>query len=280
MQTTASISDLRREVETARAKGLRVGCVPTMGALHEGHLSLIRRARQECDYVVATIFVNPTQFGPQEDLSKYPRPLEADLAACRAENIDLVFQPDEQTMYPSGSSTIIDVGGLDTILEGAHRPGHFRGVATVVAKLFNIIWAHDAYFGQKDYQQQLLIRRLCRDLCYPVQINTCPIVRDADGLALSSRNVYLSDKERQAALSLSQSLSLAAESIKNGMTPLEARQTMHSHLKQSPLVEVQYATIADAITLEELEQSRSEMVALIAANIGSTRLIDNQLITG
>ena len=279
MQTAATIDEVRKKVESARAKGLRVGCVPTMGALHEGHLSLIRRARQECDYVVTTIFVNPSQFGPNEDFTKYPRPIEADLEACRLENVDLVFHPDVSTMYPDGASTTVDVGGLDSILEGAHRSGHFRGVATVVAKLFNIVWAHDAYFGQKDYQQQLLIRHLCRDLCYSVRINTCPIIRDPDGLALSSRNIYLSTDERQAALAIPQSLNLGQQSIQSGDTPLEAKRKMLNHLQQSSLLDVQYATIADADTLEELDSSRSKMVALIAAKVGATRLIDNQLIS-
>ncbi|MBM80245.1 MAG: pantoate--beta-alanine ligase [Planctomycetaceae bacterium] len=279
MNTTRLIEEVRDEVEAARARGLRVGCVPTMGALHEGHLSLIRRARQECDYVLTTIFVNPTQFGPSEDLSKYPRPLETDLSLCREEQVDLVFHPDESTMYPPGESTVVDVGGLDSIWEGAHRPGHFRGVSTVVAKLFNIVWAHDAYFGQKDYQQQLLIRRMCKDLCLPVRIQTCPIVRDPDGLALSSRNVYLSDEERQSALALSQSLKLAREQLAAGKEPSAVRAAMLEHLNGTSNVAEQYATVADAETLEELDHVRSEMVALVAAKVGSTRLIDNELIS-
>lgn len=277
--TSEHIAETRRLVADAKARGLTVGCVPTMGALHEGHLSLIEAARRDCGFVVATVFVNPTQFGPGEDFEKYPRPLEADLDACRRAGVHLVFHPQPSTMYPEHDSTIVEVQGLSTILEGEHRPGHFRGVATVVTKLLNIVGADRAYFGQKDYQQQLLIRTMCRDLQMPVQIVTCPIIRDADGLALSSRNVYLSADERQAALALSQSLNLAAEAIAAGHTDLSAiRRRMLDHLAKAGVVRIDYATIADTQTLAELATPQEEMVALVAAHVVQTRLIDNRVI--
>ena len=279
MQTATAIEDIRRAVAAARAAGKRVGLVPTMGALHEGHRSLMRAARRECGFVVATIFVNPTQFGPHEDFDRYPRPIEDDMAICRAEGVDLVYHPAVASIYPAGFSTYIDVEGISTVLEGKFRPGHFRGVATVVLKLFNIAQADVAYFGRKDYQQQMLIRRMCRDLDVPIEIRTCPTIREPDGLALSSRNRYLSESERRSALSLSQALRRARQMLERGEQDVAlVRAAMHETLRAAPGVEIEYATIAHPETLEELAAPLPEMVALIAARLGKTRLIDNEVV--
>jgi len=279
MNIAKSISDVRSAVAAARRDGKKIGLVPTMGALHEGHLSLIRAAREECDHVVVSIFVNPTQFGPHEDLDRYPRPIEEDLRGCSDEGVDLVFYPDETTIYPAGDQTIVEAVGLSTVLEGAHRPGHFRGVATVVLKLLNIIAPDVAYFGRKDYQQQLIIRQMCRDLAVPVEIATCPTIREADGLALSSRNRYLNKSERETALSLNRCLQFACDLVKAGETDLVAvRQQMVKRMRHTPGVELDYATVVDAETLVEVPQSIGRLVALIAARVGTTRLIDNMII--
>ena len=278
--TVQTIDDLRLAVRDARLAGKKIGCVPTMGALHDGHLSLVEAARRETDFVVVTIFVNPTQFGPNEDLEKYPRPLEADLAKCQAAGVDLVFNPDVESVYPAGDSTFVEVPGLSEVLEGAHRPGHFRGVTTIVLKLFNMVQPDIAFFGQKDYQQQLLIRHLVDDLNVPVEIRTCPTVREPDGLALSSRNAYLSPEERQTALALSQALKIASQSLyEEGLSPVEARLRMIEYLSSVPGLVLDYATIADAHSLDEVDKAADEMVALIAARVGTTRLIDNQKIS-
>lgn len=280
LATVQTVDDLRLAVREARQAGKTIGCVPTMGALHDGHLSLIEAARRETDFVVVTIFVNPTQFGPNEDLAKYPRPLEADLAKCRAAGVDLVFNPDVESVYPGGDATFVEVPGVSEVLEGAHRPGHFRGVTTIVLKLFNMVLPDVAFFGQKDYQQQLLIRHLVDDLNVPVEIRTCPTVREPDGLALSSRNAYLSPEERQTALALSQALKIAEQSLRDErQSPAEARARMIEHLTSTPGLVLNYATVADAHSLEELNEASSEMVALIAARVGTTRLIDNQPIS-
>ncbi len=280
LATVQTIEQLRLAVREARQAGKTIGCVPTMGALHDGHLSLVEAARRETDFVVVTIFVNPTQFGPNEDLAKYPRPLEADLAKCRDAGVDLVFNPDVETVYPSVDATFVEVPGLSEVLEGAHRPGHFRGVTTIVLKLFNMVLPDVAFFGQKDYQQQLLIRHLVDDLNVPVHIRTCPTVREPDGLAMSSRNAYLSPEERQTALALSQALKIAEQSLRNdGQSPVEARARMVEHLTSTPGLALDYATVADAHSLEELNEASSKIVALIAARVGTTRLIDNQPIT-
>jgi len=279
MNVVESIAETRKAVAAARRKGKTIGLVPTMGALHEGHLSLMRAARRGTDFVVTSIFVNPTQFGPNEDLAKYPRPLEEDLQACRREEVDLVFHPEVETIYPPGERTFVEVEHFSSILEGAHRPGHFRGVTTVVAKLFNVVAPDIAYFGRKDYQQQLVIRRMCADLAMPVEIVTCPTIREEDGLALSSRNRYLSESERQTALSLSRTLRMACERIKNGEQDLAAvRAKMVEQMTQTNGVELDYATVADVETLEEPATKTGKLVALIAARVGTTRLIDNMVI--
>tara|TARA_R110002072_G_scaffold233795_2_gene391442 strand:+ start:46785 stop:47642 length:858 start_codon:yes stop_codon:yes gene_type:complete len=280
MKTVQTINELRAEVRSARAAGKKIGCVPTMGALHDGHISLVEAATQQTDFVVVTIFVNPTQFAPNEDLSKYPRPLEDDLRKCRDAGVDLVFNPDADTVYPAKDAAFVEVPRCSTTLEGAHRPSHFRGVTTIVLKLFNMVLPDIAFFGQKDYQQQLLIRHMIDDLNVPVEIRTCPTVRESDGLAMSSRNTYLSDSDRQTALALSQALKLAHDACKvEGRSPAQARQAMIDHLSQFPDIKLDYAVIADANNLSETQHAMPEMVALIAARVGSTRLIDNMLIS-
>ncbi|MFQ5733985.1 MAG: pantoate--beta-alanine ligase [Planctomycetaceae bacterium] len=269
-------SALRTAIAAAKADGRRVGLVPTMGALHAGHLSLIRAARENCDFLTVSIFVNPAQFGPHEDLSRYPRPIESDLSACEEAGADLVFHPKRETMYPDGFATWVTVEGLGDRLEGAFRPGHFRGVATVVMKLLHLVQPDVSYFGRKDYQQQLIVRRMCADLGVPGEIVTCPTVRDEDGLAVSSRNRYLNAGERRSALALYQSLQLAKRRLQGGETDLTAiRGAMRARLESAPDVRVDYATIADPRTLEELTTPQSEMIALVAAHVGNTRLIDN-----
>ncbi len=273
---TSSIDEVRRGVADARRGGNRIGCVPTMGALHAGHVSLLESARQDCGFVVATLFVNPAQFGPHEDLQKYPRPVEQDLKLCRQAGVDLVFMPSVASLYPDGYATWVDVTGLSNVLEGAVRPGHFRGVATIVLKLFNVVLPDVAYFGEKDYQQHTLIRRMAGDLNVPVELVVCPTIREPDGLALSSRNVYLSAKERKSALSLYESLQLAAQRLRAGETNIAAVQAeMLRLLRLHPHVEPDYALIADPDTLDPLTHPRTRMVALVAARVGSTRLIDN-----
>ena len=250
-----------------------------MGALHDGHLSLVDEARRQSDFVVVTIFVNPTQFAPHEDLDAYPRPLEEDVAKCEAAGVDLVYTPEIGSLYADGFETFVDVERLSTILEGKHRPGHFRGVATIVLKLLNIVQPDVACFGQKDYQQQTLIRRMVRDLDLPVEIVVCPTIRERDGLAMSSRNAYLSSEERKAALSLHRSLLVAEEMITDGESNLKlVRTAMESQFAASVGVELEYATVADPDTLEELLEPRPRMVALVAARVGTTRLIDNLLV--
>ena len=254
----------------------RVGLVPTMGYLHEGHLSLVRRAREECDHVIVSIFVNPTQFGPKEDLSKYPRDIDRDLRLLDPLGVDLVWMPTSEIMYPPGFQTWVDVETITHPLEGSMRPGHFRGVTTVVAKLFNAVQPHKAYFGQKDAQQAAVIRQMRRDLSYPIEIVVCPIVREPDGLAMSSRNVYLDPQQRKAAPVLYRSLSAAKEAYEDGVRDAETlRQIMKDVLAAEPLAEVQYVSCADYDTLEELDTVTGKALLSMAVFIGKTRLIDN-----
>jgi pantoate--beta-alanine ligase len=252
-----------------------VGLVPTMGYLHEGHLSLIRRARQECEHVAVSIFVNPTQFGPQEDLAKYPRDLERDMMQIEPYT-DLLWTPTPEIMYPPGYQTWVEVEAMTRPLEGAMRPGHFRGVTTVVAKLFNGVQPDRAYFGQKDAQQAAVIRQMVRDLNFPVEIVVCPILREPDGLAMSSRNVYLDPQQRQAATILSRSLREARQAYDNGERDAGMlRQVMKDVLASEPLAKVQYVSCADYETLEELETVKRKALLSMAVFIGKTRLIDN-----
>lgn len=279
LTVTLGISEIRAVLRAHREAGRRIAVVPTMGALHEGHRSLMRAARPECDVLVSTIFVNPTQFAPGEDFEKYPRPLDSDLDICRSESVDLVFAPANGEMYPAGFQTHAEVEQLALPWEGARRPSHFRGVTTVVLKLFNILQPDLAWFGQKDYQQQLLIRQMCRDLNVPVEIRTSETVREADGLALSSRNAYLSNDERHRAVRISETLRLGLQQIADGAADLAAvRRDMHEYLTADSAFELEYLAIVDADTLEELETPRPRMVAIAAARLGTTRLIDNLLI--
>lgn len=256
-----------------------VGLVPTMGYLHEGHLSLVRAARAQNERVVVSIFVNPTQFGPGEDFERYPRAEERDLELLRAEGVDVVFMPPVEEMYPSGGSTFVEVEGVTDVLEGAQRPGHFRGVTTVVAMLFNIIEPRRAYFGRKDAQQLVVVRQLVRDLHLDVEIVPMPIVREADGLAMSSRNAYLSPEERKAALVLSRALRCAEELSRGGERDAERlRAAMRELIAREPLARVDYVSVADAESLRELERIDEAALASLAVRIGRTRLIDNAVL--
>ena len=259
-----------------------VGLVPTMGYLHEGHLSLARAARAECASVIATIFVNPTQFSPQEDLSTYPRDLPHDLQLLETEKVDLVWTPSPEIMYPQDYQTWITVENISQPLEGAMRPGHFRGVATVVAKLFNAATPQKAYFGQKDAQQAAVIRRMAADLNFPLEVIICPTVRENDGLAMSSRNSYLDPHERQAATILYRALSTAKSAFLTGeRDPKRLRQIMGDVLQSEPLAQPQYVSCAHPDTLEELEKQVSGKALLsLAVFIGRTRLIDNIVVGG
>lgn len=256
-----------------------VGFVPTMGYLHEGHLSLIRRAKAECNSVVVSIFVNPTQFGPNEDLAKYPRDLERDLKLLEPLGVDLVWTPTAEVMYPSGYQTWVEVEALTKRLEGAMRPGHFRGVTTVVTKLFNAVQPQKAYFGQKDAQQAAVIRRMTLDLNFPIEIVICPTVREADGLAMSSRNKYLEGEDRKAALVLFRALSAAKEAYEKGeRNAEELRRRMKEVIAAEPRAQMQYVSCADYDTLEELETVTGKTLLSMAVLIGKTRLIDNFVI--
>ena len=272
MQTVFTLTDLR---STRLSFSGTVGLVPTMGYLHEGHLSLIRRAREECDHVVVSIFVNPTQFGPKEDLAKYPRDLERDFRLIEPYT-DLVWTPSAETMYPQGYQTWVEVEAMTRPLEGAMRPGHFRGVTTVVAKLFNAVQPHKAYFGQKDAQQVAVIRQMVRDLNFPLEIVVCPTSREPDGLAMSSRNVYLDPDQRKAATVLFRSLSAAKELYERGERSAEkVRGKMKEVLAGEPLAEPQYISCADYDTLEELDEIKGKALLSMAVFFGKTRLIDN-----
>ena len=276
MITVTTLGELRQ----ARASLVElVGFVPTMGYLHKGHLSLVRQARKECASVITSIFVNPTQFGPQEDLQAYPRDLPRDLHLLANEGVDLVWMPSVDVMYPAGFQTWVTVEEVTSRLEGSQRPGHFRGVATVVAKLFNATAPHRAYFGQKDAQQAAVIRRMVQDLDMPVQIVVCPIVREADGLAMSSRNVYLSVAERQAAPALFRALQAAQAAYKQGERSAEQlRQIMQSVLAETNLAQPQYVSCADPETLQELDWVNERALLSMAVYFGNTRLIDNLLL--
>lgn len=275
-RVVAEADAVREIVRAAQAAGKTVGFVPTMGALHEGHLSLVDAARAECQLVVVSIFVNPTQFGPKEDLSKYPRDLNRDLALLANRGCDLVFAPNVEAMYPDGHVTSVDVGQLGRELEGEFRPDHFRGVATVVLKLFQIVPAEVAFFGRKDYQQTLVVQRLVTDLNVPIEIRVAPTVRELDGLAMSSRNAYLTADERRRALGLSQSLQLAKDLVRSGQRDVETiRSQMLAHLKSAGVAEVQYiAFVADG-TITPVESVGGPVTVAIAAKVGTTRLIDN-----
>lgn len=270
VETVAEMRRLRRQLAGP------VGFVPTMGYLHQGHLELVRLARAENSSVVASIFVNPTQFGPREDFSSYPRAPERDLALLEEESVDIVLMPPAAEMYPPGFDAWVEVGKVAGRLEGASRPGHFRGVATVVAKLFNIVQPDRAYFGQKDAQQVLVIKKMAADLNMNVEVIAIPTVREPDGLAMSSRNAHLSPEERRAAAVLYQALALARRLWSQGERNAgRLRREMTALIQEEPLAEIDYISIADARTLDELEAVKSPALALLAVKIGKTRLIDN-----
>ena len=256
-----------------------VGFVPTMGYLHAGHISLVQVAKAECASVAASIFVNPTQFGPNEDLARYPRDLPRDLALLEAAGVDLVWTPTEEAMYPSGFQTWVEVEKLTCRLEGELRPGHFRGVTTVVAKLFNAVGPDKAYFGQKDAQQAAVVRRMTKDLDFPIEVVVCPTLREADGLAMSTRNIYLNPGERQAATVLYRALRAAKAAYDSGEREAEKLRThVHDTVNAEPLARLQYVSCADYDTLEELETVRGKALLSMAVLMGKTRLIDNFVI--
>ena len=266
--------------ENLRRQGVTIGFVPTMGALHDGHRELIRAARLRCDALVVSIFVNPTQFGPQEDLAKYPRPISQDRALCRKEGVDVCFEPTAEVMYPNGFQTMVTLPTIARRWEGEIRPHHFPGVATIVTKLFGIVRPQVALFGQKDFQQSALVRQLVKDLNLGIEVVVHPTVREADGLAMSSRNVYLLQEERTRAITLYKSLQAGAEVIRRGVTDGKAVQSAMAHvLKKEPAITIDYLALCDPSTLEPLCDVMSRVVLLGAVRIGSVRLIDNLLVT-
>jgi pantoate--beta-alanine ligase len=276
---TKGIDETRRVSAGARAAGKRIGLVPTMGALHAGHASLIRAAHAESGFTAVSIFVNPTQFGPNEDLSRYPRPFEQDVKICEAEGVDLIFHPSPEIMYPSGFKTHVEVEELRDVLCGASRPGHFRGVATVVMKLFNIVQPDVAYVGQKDAQQARLLQQMARDLDVPVQIRICPIVREADGLALSSRNVYLDAEQRKNATVLFRALEAVRERTNAGEQQAEPLIVLARGLiDATPGARIDYVSIVNFETLRPLRQLEGKALVAVAVWFGATRLIDNVLL--
>jgi pantoate--beta-alanine ligase len=282
MIVLTKIQEIRNWVKERRGNGQEIGLVPTMGYLHEGHLSLVAAARQENQGVVMSIFVNPTQFGPQEDYASYPRDLARDCRLAEDAGVDVIFAPGVEEMYPDYPPfTVVDVKEITKGLCGASRPGHFAGVATVVTKLFNIVQPDRAYFGQKDYQQVQVIKRMVKDLNIPVTIKTVPIKREEDGLAMSSRNTYLSPEERKEALCLSQALKLCQELYEKGVTATsELIEAMSARINQEPKAQIDYVAICDAESLVPVGEIKNRVVVALAVKIGRTRLIDNMVIGG
>jgi pantoate--beta-alanine ligase len=279
MEIIRTIAWMKEYARAARAEGLVLGLVPTMGALHEGHTALVARARKECSRVVASVFVNPKQFGPKEDYSKYPRDLEKDAETLGAAGVDVLFAPETTDVYPDGFRTYVNVEGISERLEGRSRPGHFRGVATVVLKLFEIVQPHFAYFGRKDAQQVRIIGEMARDLNLNAEIVVCPVVREADGLALSSRNVYLSGEERAAATVLARALVAAKDELAAGVRDaLQLQTAIHRVIAAEPLATLDYAEIVSADTFEPVVRVAWPCYAVLAVFVGKTRLIDNLFI--
>ncbi len=279
MKIVRDIAEMQQLAETYRQEGKRIGFVPTMGYLHEGHLSLMRQVRPRCDVLVVSIFVNPTQFGPNEDFERYPRDFERDERLCRQEGVDVVFYPTAEAMYPQPYRTYVNVEQLTETMCGASRPGHFRGVTTVVTKLFHIVKPHLVVFGQKDYQQSLVIRQMVRDLNFDITIVVAPIVREADGLAMSSRNNYLTPEERQQALVLYRSLRKAEELIEQGeQDAARILEAMQQIIAGAPDARIDYIVIVDGDTLEPVTRVKDNTVIALAVYIGNTRLIDNTII--
>ncbi|MFA5144965.1 MAG: pantoate--beta-alanine ligase [Candidatus Omnitrophota bacterium] len=280
MRVIRKIKNIRREINKVKAGKKTIGFVPTMGALHEGHLSLIRQARADNDYAIVSIFVNPVQFGPKEDFKKYPRNLPRDAALCRKEGVDIIFYPDIKEMYTGDFKAYVDVQGLSGVLCGLSRPGHFKGVATVVAKLFNIISPDIAYFGRKDAQQAVIIKKMTEDLNFPVKVKVMPIVRQKDGLAMSSRNTYLSKKERKDALVLPESLGLAKDLIYRGIKdPGKVIRGMKQLIQGKGSIRIDYISILDFDTLKPVKKIIDNCLIALAVRIGKTRLIDNAVIS-
>jgi pantoate--beta-alanine ligase len=280
MKIVKTVAEATASSLAAKRSGKTIGLVPTMGALHDGHRSLVRRARTESDFVAVSIFVNPTQFGEGEDLDSYPRTLEQDLELCDEEGADLVFTPANEEMYLSGHTSWVEVGGLTQKLEGMTRPSHFRGVTTVVAKLLNICMPESVYFGQKDLQQCAVVGHMVRDLNFPVKIVRCPTVREPDGLAMSSRNVRLSKEERRAALCLHEALGHFEEELAGGERDAnKLMEAMAEIIIAEPLAGLDYAAIIDPDTLEDVQELKGPVAAALAAWIGETRLIDNAILT-
>lgn len=280
MQILRTVNELRAWSRAARGSGKTVGLVPTMGALHAGHASLMRAARSRCDQVAASIFVNPTQFGPNEDYARYPRSFDRDCALAEREGVDVIFAPKVEELYPDGAVTFVEVEGLSNRLDGRSRPGHFRGVATVVAKLFIAAEPDLSFFGQKDAAQVSVLRRMVRDLRMATELVVCPIVRESDGLALSSRNIYLNPEERAQALALSRAINTAEDLVghgqRNSATLIEAA---HAVLGAEPLVRVDYISVVNWDTLEPVETASPSTLFAIAAWVGATRLIDNTILS-
>ena len=279
MNVVNEIPELKKAIGQYKKTPARTGFVPTMGALHDGHLSLVEQSKSQCDHTVVSIFVNPTQFSQNEDLDKYPRSLEKDFELLRNRDVDLVFVPDKQSIYPPGFTTEIEPPAVSSVLEGQHRPEHFKGVATVVLKLFNLVQADVAYFGQKDYQQALVIKRMVADLNVNIEVKTCPIIREMSGLAMSSRNRYLDSTQRQIANGIYQALLLAKKLIEQGETDGRAvTAEMNQFLIDYGIEKIDYAVLVEPQTLEIVEKVQLPVVALIAAFVGNTRLIDNLVI--
>lgn len=280
MLTNVRIEEVRATLAPLRRVGKRIGLVPTMGYLHDGHMALMRRARQENDCVVASIFVNPIQFGANEDLSRYPRDLERDSRMLAAAGVDLLFAPTVEVMYPRPTRTFVDVPGLGGLLEGGVRPGHFQGVATVVTKLFNIVQPDTAYFGEKDYQQVLIVEQMVADLSFATKIVCVPTVREPDGLAMSSRNVYLSPEQRRAAVRLNQSLQFAEDRVKAGeRDPAALEGAVRAFIAEEPLAEPDVVAVRDARTLREIDGPMTSPVAVVVmARFGTARLLDERVI--
>jgi pantoate--beta-alanine ligase len=279
MKIARTVKEMRAGLREKPSAGKSLGLVPTMGALHEGHLSLVRAAKAACDAVAVSIFVNPLQFGPQEDLAKYPRDFEGDCQQLAREGVDFLFAPSVEEMYPPTSTTYVEVEGLSTKLCGGSRPGHFRGVATVVGKLFHIVEADQAFFGQKDAAQVAVLRRMVKDLNFPVEIVVCPIVREPDGLAMSSRNAYLSPQERKSALLLYRSLTEVERRFAQGeRNPADLIAVGKSVLAQEPAVRLDYFSIVDPDTLTPVVELAGKTLVAVAAFVGSTRLIDNAVL--
>ncbi len=277
MQIVKTVNELRMCIKEQKRQGKTIGLVPTMGFLHEGHLSLMTEAKKTTDFVVVSIFVNPTQFGPNEDYATYPRDLIKDAALCEGAGVDLIFAPEVDAMYPDGYSTYVDCeGSITKQLCGATRPSHFKGVTSVVSKLFNSVMPDVAFFGQKDAQQVAVIEKMVRELNFDLTIKACPIVRESDGLAMSSRNAYLNQEERQAALVLSRALNEAKAAIEAGATTAEPLiDTMRRVIESSPLTTIDYVQIVDSRTLESIDDLNNDFLVALAVKIGKTRLIDN-----